>query len=128
WAVLLGIGVAAAAAGVHAATSFNPMLLVALAAGAPYLPFAELRRAAKDRFKAIDRALPDAIDLAAMCMGARLDFPGALRQIVDNLPQNGSPMRDELERILQELSLGRTRKQALEGFAQRVPSDAVVEF
>ena len=61
-------------------------------------------------------------------MGAGLDFPGALRQVVDNMPAGPSPVREELTRLLQELRLGRTRKQALQSFASRVDTEAVREF
>lgn len=92
------------------------------------LPYTRVIGKVKDRFKQIDRGLPTAIDLAALCMGAGLDFPGALRQIVDKAAQRDSALTEELERILQELELGRTRRQALENFAGRVPTDAVQDF
>lgn len=94
----------------------------------PMLPTLQLRSRTKDRFKAVERGLPAAIDLASLCMSAGLDFPGAIKHVVANMPDDGAPVRDELQRILQELSLGRTRKQALQGLADRVKSDAVQEF
>ena len=94
----------------------------------PFLPSMQLRSKTKERYKAIDRGLPAAIDLASLCMGAGLDFPGAIGHVVANMPDRSSPVRQELERLLQELSLGRTRKQALQGLADRVRTDAVKEF
>lgn len=92
------------------------------------LPSSRVSRHIEDRFNRISRGLPVAIDLAALCMGAGLDFPGALRQIVDKSPNREDPLVEELERILQELELGRTRAQALESFAVRVPADSVRDF
>jgi len=92
------------------------------------LPYTRVTGEMQDRFKAINRGLPTAIDLAALCMGAGLDFPGALRQIVDKAAAKDDPLTEEIERILQELDLGRTRRQALENFADRVPTDAVKDF
>jgi len=94
----------------------------------PMLPSMQLKGLTKERHKSIDRGLPMAIDLAALCMSAGLDFPGALQHVVDNMPNPREPIRQELERILQELSLGHTRRQALESFAKRVDTEAVVEF
>jgi tight adherence protein C len=81
-------------------------------------PYMTISSTAADRFKDVNRRLPYAIDLLALGMGAGLDFPGAVRQVVE---KSGAP--DD-----QGLQLGRTRAQTLEDFAARVPSDAVKEF
>ncbi len=94
----------------------------------PMLPSMQLKGLAKERRKSVDRGLPTAIDLAALCMGAGLDFPGSVQHVVENMPDRDSPIRQELQRILQELSLGRTRQQALRGFAERVDTESVNEF
>lgn len=94
----------------------------------PLLPSMQLSSLAAERHKSVDRGLPAAIDLAALCMGAGLDFPGALQHVVDNMPDTSAPIRQELERILQELSLGRTRQQALASLSERVDSESVNEF
>ena len=92
------------------------------------LPQARLTGEIQDRQKAISRGLPGAIDLASLCMGAGLDFPGAIRQIVDKSVDQTDPLPEEFGRILQELDLGHTRRQALENFADRVPVEAVQDF
>ena len=61
-------------------------------------------------------------------MGAGLDFPGAVRQVVEKSGAPDDALVEEFTLILQGLQLGRTRKQALEDFADRVPSDPVKEF
>jgi hypothetical protein len=48
------------------------------------LPTSALSEAMATRYKAINRGLPHAIDLLALGMGAGLDFPAAVRQIVEN--------------------------------------------
>lgn len=110
--------------------SFSGGIFIPLACCAlgPFLPSMQLSSLAKDRHQAVDRGLPAAIDLAALCMGAGLDFPGAIAHVVDNMPDRNAPVRQELERILQELSLGRTRQQALESLSERVDTNAVNEF
>jgi len=94
----------------------------------PLFPYMQLQSLAKERHKAVERGLPAAIDLAALCMGAGLDFPGAIGHVVQNMPDRESPVRQELERLLQELSLGRTRQQALQSFSDRINTPSVNEF
>lgn len=91
------------------------------------LPYMRATGEVQRRFKEVNRALPGSIDLASLCMGAGLDFPGSLRQIVDKAGRRDS-LVEELGFILQELELGRTRRQALENFADRVPTEAVRDF
>jgi tight adherence protein C len=80
------------------------------------------------RYREVSRCLPVEIDLAAMCMQAGLDFPGAIRLIVQQRSKAKQVLREELLRILQELELGHTRATALSNFAARVPTLAVREF
>jgi tight adherence protein C len=61
-------------------------------------------------------------------MGAGLDFPGAVRQVVEKSGTADDPVVEEFTLILHNLQLGRTRRSALEGFADRVPVPGVVEF
>lgn len=92
------------------------------------IPYMRLTGEVARRFKEVNRSLPAAIDLAALCMGAGLDFPGALRQFVDKAASKEDTLVQEVSRILQELELGRTRRQALENFGERCPTDAVRDF
>lgn len=106
-----------------------PSLIVIFAAAIGfYMPFLQIGGVRQERFKAVNRSLPTAIDLAALCMGAGLDFPGALRQVVDKASARDAVLVEELNRILQELELGHTRRKALEGLAVRVPTEAVRDF
>jgi tight adherence protein C len=61
-------------------------------------------------------------------MSAGLDFPGAVRQVVEKSSNPDDPLTEELGRLLNELSLGRTRKQALLDLMARAPAPAVTEF
>jgi tight adherence protein C len=91
-------------------------------------PFMVLSSAADERLKEMNRRLPYGIDLLALGMGAGLDFPAAVRQVIEKSGSPSDPLVEEFTLILQSLQLGRTRRQALEEFAKRVPSDAVKEF
>jgi tight adherence protein C len=92
------------------------------------LPYFRISSAAGERIKKINRRLPHAIDLLALSMSAGLDFPGSVRQLVEKSGSPNDPLVEELTLMLQSLQLGRTRRQALEEFAARAPSDAVIEF
>lgn len=92
------------------------------------VPYMRISSTAADRMKQVDRRLPYAIDLLSLAMGAGLDFPGAVRQVVEKSGSPEDPVVEEFTLILQSLQLGRTRRQALEEFARRVPVDSVVEF
>jgi tight adherence protein C len=92
------------------------------------LPYFQISSEAERRLKQINRGLPMAIDLMALAMSAGLDFPGAIRQVVEKSSDATDALVEELQRILQELQLGRTRRQALVDFGERVPSEQVNEF
>lgn len=106
----------------------SPVFAVMLGMLGLLAPYLQISGVVGERFKLINRGLPYAIDLASLAMGAGLDFPGALRQVTDKAPDKSDPLVEELMRIQNELDLGRTRKQALEGFAERAPTDAVKDF
>lgn len=92
------------------------------------LPLLQVREIIRRRAKQITRALPPAIEIAAMCMGAGLDFPGSLRMLAERNSPNPSPLGREFAIILEHLEFGHTRKEALQSFAARVPSVAVRDF
>ena len=121
-----GFGLAAGAA--VTAFQFPPIVMFFAILLGYFAPNSQLAGEINRRFKQANRQLPAAIDLAALCMGAGLDFPGSLRQIVEKTANKSDTIAEEFGRILQELDLGRTRRQALENFAERVPTDAVRDF
>lgn len=92
------------------------------------LPHMQVSGEIERRFKQVNRGLPHAIDLVALTMSAGLDFPGALRQVTEKTADKKDALYEELTRILQELELGRTRKQALLSFAERAPTESVRDF
>jgi tight adherence protein C len=105
-----------------------PIFFLIFAAIGGMVPYFQLTGERDRRFKEVNRSLPQSIDLASLCMGAGLDFPGAMRQIVDKAGNRNDSLIEEFERLLQELELGRTRRQALENFADRVPTESVRDF
>ncbi|MFT5387936.1 MAG: tight adherence protein C [Lysobacterales bacterium] len=63
------------------------------------------------------KELPDAIDLLALCVNAGLDFMLALKWVV----QKSSPsvVVDEFNIMLQEINVGKTRRDAIKDLARR---------
>jgi tight adherence protein C len=128
-ALLVLAGLAGAAVGGVVAFidgRFMFLVPVLLLAGSS-LPHMIVDSARVERFRAINRGLPYAIDLMALSMSAGLDFPGALSQVVTKAKANEA-LKDELGYILQQFHLGRTRAQVLKELAARVPIEAVSEF
>lgn len=109
-------------------SGMGTMVVTAGALFGAAMPYMRISSTAADRMKEVNRRLPYAIDLLSLAMGAGLDFPGSVRQVVEKSGSAEDPVVEEFTLILQSLQLGRTRKQALEGLAERVPVDSVIEF
>lgn len=92
------------------------------------MPNLWLSEKATIRLASINRGLPQALDLVVLSMGAGLDFIGAVRHVVEKWSDKRDPLCEELSRFLHELSLGKTRKEALEDLAYRAPTELVKAF
>lgn len=114
--------------GLGALLDMGPLPLIGgiiFGAAAPYLT---ISGEAQNRMRGVAHGLPYMIDLMALSMSAGLDFPGALRQVVDKSSNPDDPLVEEFTLILQSLSVGRTRRDALIEFARRVPAASITEF
>lgn len=123
-AVLLG----AAVYGMARVAELSPVLCLPAAAFGAILPTLQVQEIIRKRTKHVSRGLPHAIEIAAMCMDAGLDFPGAIRLLAGPRVEGRDPLARELSLILEELELGHTRREALLNFAERVPTQAVRDF
>jgi tight adherence protein C len=102
------------------------VLLVLLAAFAGWvLPMTYVDRRARMRMEAIDRALPDLIDLMCVMIEAGLSFTAAMRQSAD---QFKPPLGDELRLTLQEQTMGLSIDEALAHMAERADTPAMRSF
>ncbi|MET0342858.1 MAG: type II secretion system F family protein [Polyangiales bacterium] len=119
-ALTTGLGVA-----YTQATERGPFLvLIGFCVGA-FLPYYQLLSTAQARVRSIQQALPSVVDLMVLGLGAGLDFTASVRQVIDHASRADEPLVEELRLLLQELKLGRTRRQALAQFAERAPCEAV---
>lgn len=106
-------------------SALYPILCGLLGAALPYL---ELSGREHERRRLVSNGLPHAVDLIALGLSAGLDFPGALRQLVEKASRADDPLIEEFGLLLQALELGKTRTEALSEFALRVPTESVREF
>ena len=63
------------------------------------------------------KELPDAVDLLGLCVNAGLDFMLALKWVVEKSPP--SIMVNELNTLLQEINVGKTRREALKSLSEK---------
>lgn len=63
------------------------------------------------------KELPDAVDLLGLCVNAGLDFMLALKWVVEKSPP--SIMVNELNTLLQEINVGKTRRDALKSLSNK---------
>jgi len=90
-----------------------------------YLPVLWLHSRIQRRKKVIQKALPDVLDLISICVSAGLGFDGALQQVVEKWNNEVSV---EFGRVLREMQLGKTRREALRDLAERVDLPELTSF
>ncbi len=101
-------------------------ILIALALGALVYPGLWLKQAIAARHRQILRALPFVLDLLTLSVEAGLDFMSAIRTIVERRAPDA--IAEELARVLFEIQLGKTRREALLRLAERVRHPDVQSF
>jgi len=77
-----------------------------------------LRGAVAVRHRSIQRALPYVLDLLTLSVEAGMDFMSAIRRIVQR--RTVDALGEELVRVLREVQLGKTRREALRDMSERV--------
>lgn len=98
-----------------------PMMAMALAGMTGFFaPDVWLRQRIAKRHQAILRSLPEVIDLLSLCIGAGLDFLGALNKVIALKSTQKDPLIQELSGVVQEIRLGKRRAEALRAMAKRV--------
>jgi tight adherence protein C len=80
---------------------------------------------ARNRQEQIGRDLPEALDLLAITVEAGLGLEQALQVVSENMP---GPLGDELTRLLREIELGVTRREALAALRDRTDVDELSAF
>lgn len=82
------------------------------------LPVLSLNDQIKKRQKSIRRVLPYTLDLLCLAVEAGLDFTAALNRIGEKLGR--TPFREEIRALSRDLSMGKTRPEALRDMERRI--------
>jgi tight adherence protein C len=91
-----------------------------------YYPLIWVNDQVKKRHLLISRALPYSLDLLTLSVEAGLDFTGALAKVVEK--GKPSPLREELQIVLKQLKMGKTREECLKAMIARVDLPALTTF
>jgi len=83
-----------------------------------FLPDWWLRRRVQLRRQSIERDLPEVVDLLTLCVEAGGDFMNAMNRVVREYRR--CPLTGELEVVLQEIRMGKRRREALRNLAKRL--------
>jgi len=79
----------------------------------------------KEREKQIRKSLPDVLDLLTVSVEAGLGFDAALAKVVE---RKKGPLADEFALLLQEIRMGKSRRDALREVSERVKIDDITSF
>lgn len=102
------------------------LLFTILFAGVGFmLPQLWLRSMISRRQQEIIKKLPDALDLMTICVDAGLTFDGAMAKVDDKWDD---PLAEEFGRVIYEMQLGKTRRQALRDMIARMDVPDVTSF
>ena len=98
---------------------------VLVAACGYYAPALWLRRAIAIRKDALQRAIPDALDLMVVCMEAGLGLDQAIGRVGEEVKRAHPKLSDELNILALELRTGVSRQEALRNLAHRTDLEEV---
>lgn len=90
-----------------------------------YYPRLWLNQQIARRKKEILKTLPDALDLLVICVEAGLGFDAAMQRVAERW---NNELGKAFARVLQEIALGRSRKDALRDMAARVDLPEMTTF
>ncbi|MGE5672767.1 MAG: type II secretion system F family protein [Mycobacterium leprae] len=113
-AALLGLLLATASGGQNLMMAFAvPLILFGVGWRMPEF---WLARKATERRKAIDKGLPDVLDLLSVSVEAGLGLDGAIQKVGEKFPE---PISGEFRELLKEIRLGSARSDAMRALADR---------
>lgn len=128
WKLVLLVVGALLATGLIAATRAQPFAVVVGTLGAVlffFLPDVLINSRAHDRQQAVTLALPDTLDQMTIAVEAGLGFDSAMAKAARG---GVGPLADELVRVLQDMSIGRTRRESFHELEHRTNSEDLRRF
>ena len=103
----------------------NLMGVLLCIVAAPFLPLARLANRRRLRREAIDRDLPDFLDVLAVTVTAGVGFRPALVRVSERF---GGPLAEELQLALSQVQHGASVRGAFEHLRDRSDSEALSQF
>ena len=103
----------------------SPVFLVLLALIGWFGPDVYLSRAGRLRQEAIERSLPDFLDILAVSVRAGLGYRYALRRVAEAL---AGPASEEMLTVLRQMDLGQDRREAFLALRERNRSESLKSF
>jgi len=101
------------------------LLGLVFAAAGVILPGFLLSKAATRRAERIDQELPHFVDQLALVIEAGMSFDAAVNYLVE---AHEGALAEEMRRVLTELRVGESRREAIRNFARRVGSEDATAF
>ena len=123
--LLGGLGVVVLVIARQMALARRIILVGVMAVGGYYLPSLWLKSKTSSRQREITRSMPDALDLLTICVEAGLGFDGAIARVAEKWDNE---LGREFRRVLQEVQLGKLRREALRNMAERIEVPEVSTF
>lgn len=102
--------------------AYSPLFAVCLMIMGFIAPEIWLNRRQRERQQEVVRSLPDMLDLLSISVSAGLGFDAALARVAEKF--NGS-LSTEFNRALQEIRMGKPRREALREMSDRIEVDEV---
>ena len=103
--------------GLNSDRAFLPFSILMSIAGAYVIPEIWLRAKIRKLKDSILRDLPDTVDLLGLCVNAGLDFMMALKYVTEK--SRTSVINEELKIMMQEINVGKSRRDALRDLAHK---------
>ncbi len=89
------------------------------------LPDYYLRQRVVGRTQQFEKSFPDTLDLLTVSVEAGLGFDGALAKVVE---KSSGIIAGEFRRLLQEIKMGKSRREALKVFGERTAAEDIRSF
>ncbi len=103
-----------------------PKIFIGIAV-AWFLPEIWLNRQYQRRQREILKKIPETIDLLYLCVSGGLDFIAGLHFVIQTLTIS-NPFVKELARVLQEINVGKPRREALKDMSKRLNISEISSF
>jgi tight adherence protein C len=120
-----GLGVVVFVAARQWGITRRALVMGLLGGGGYYLPALWLYSRKSRRQREITRSRPDALDLLTICVEAGLGFDSAMARVAEKWVNE---LSREFTRVLQEVRLGKLRRDALRAMANRIEVTEVSTF